>query len=434
MQTETLSINEPFVEVVTEDKMAKRKSGETPDVIMTCNSCHHETGKGKGTLKCANCSKFTHYECTRLPPYIIYTFTSSKRQYICELCAGVPEDFLRSIIDRSIIGTTESTPVLSNLNATFNETIELKVNDIHDYNEKYDLRNIIQNLTSINNLITENLSKLEKNSMNRETSNTEKEIKTVIMDEELKARLDESLSETRSLKAAEKLLMETIAEKGKKIDSLYEEKEKYSKTIIEQQKEIFSLKQSLGEVDVRESSSCGLIDALKQQIREYSARVENLEGKLEKLIEEKTVLTNEISTSRQLMVSSFPSTSQPNFTAPKPKIILMHDSICGPITEGICSKENIITKKVWAPHLINVQEEIENLEENVDVIAIHAMTNDLKHKEVDELVNKLSDVVDQSLEKANKVVISTIINRHDDPVLSAKASAINANTKLKYLK
>ena len=43
------------------------------------------------------------------------------------------------------------------------------------------------------------------------------------------------------------------------------------------------------------------------------------------------------------------------------------------------------------------------------------------------------DVIEKALQKAKKVVFSTIISRDDEPFLDAKAAAVNASIKLKYM-
>ena len=97
------------------------------------------------------------------------------------------------------------------------------------------------------------------------------------------------------------------------------------------------------------------------------------------------------------------------------------------------SKENVTVSKIWAPKLKDVQREVDILEENVDVIAIHSMTNDLGDCSVDEIVNLVIDVAEKCCLKAKKVVISSIVNRDDNILMDTKAEAVNANIKLKFV-
>ena len=107
--------------------------------------------------------------------------------------------------------------------------------------------------------------------------------------------------------------------------------------------------------------------------------------------------------------------------------------MCGKINNTLCSRENINVHKIWAPKIENVLEEIDALDENIDVIVIHSMTNDLQDKNVDDLVDLTSTAVDKGLCKAKKVVISSIINRDDDLLISTKAAAVNAIIRFKFV-
>ena len=122
-----------------------------------------------------------------------------------------------------------------------------------------------------------------------------------------------------------------------------------------------------------------------------------------------------------------------NLLPQTPKVILMHDSMCGKINNTLLSKEMVSVEKVWAPTLPDVLNTIENMVDNVDAIAIHSMTNDLKERNVDEITDLAEQVIEHALQKANKVVITTIVNRDDDPLLNSKASAVNGNIKFKFI-
>ena len=141
---------------------SKKKSS----IETLCGGCDREATKGRGSLKSTNCTKRIHFECTNLPPYMIFTLSSTKRQYTCEKCAEPPEDFLRSIINRNIVATNH---VLTHDNKTQENSLESKITEIHEYIEKYDLHNIahqiqeaLNKMYTVNNKIMENVSKWEK--------------------------------------------------------------------------------------------------------------------------------------------------------------------------------------------------------------------------------------------------------------------------------
>lgn len=57
-----------------------------------CNVCHLE--ETDCMIPCHSCSKQTHYLCTDLPPYALYTLKTSQQSYTCQKCVAVPEEFL----------------------------------------------------------------------------------------------------------------------------------------------------------------------------------------------------------------------------------------------------------------------------------------------------------------------------------------------------
>ena len=44
-------------------------------------------------IQCSNCQNWTHYLCSKLPAYQLFTLINSTRRYTCENCAKVPTDF-----------------------------------------------------------------------------------------------------------------------------------------------------------------------------------------------------------------------------------------------------------------------------------------------------------------------------------------------------
>ena len=126
------------------------------------------------------------------------------------------------------------------------------------------------------------------------------------------------------------------------------------------------------------------------------------------------------------------ATNQNNIDEKKPMVILFHDSLCKDINETILSNENIDTNKIWAPTLPEVQEKLEEIDKT-DVIVIEPLTRHLKDMEIDSLISLISETVDKCTQKADHVIISTIIKRDDDEEIGVKAEIINANMKYKYL-
>ena len=181
-----------------------------------------------------------------------------------------------------------------------------------------------------------------------------------VNDEEgLQNKLKVASEDIRTIKVAEKLLIETLNEKDKYLKNMYDEKEKSIKCIDLKHKRIQTLenenvslnKQCLAD-DEKEKGKNGLIEALKSQLKEYANRVSVLESKLDQTRINRD--TTETSAAAQ--------EHRPPPLTPA-SAILFHDSMCGKINSTICSKENIEVQKIWAPKLANVLEEVEEVEE-----------------------------------------------------------------------
>ena len=71
-------------------------------------------------------------------------------------------------------------------------------------------------------------------------------------------------------------------------------------------------------------------------------------------------------------------------------------------------------------------------EANAKVIVLEAWTRDLERLEVEEINQRIVDIVEKALTKAEKVVVSTIINRTDVRDIDLKLNSVNSFINLKY--
>ena len=114
-------------------------------------------------------------------------------------------------------------------------------------------------------------------------------------------------------------------------------------------------------------------------------------------------------------------------------VILFHDSLCKNIKPTILINEKLTTKKIWAPTPDDIQKEITQISK-AEVIVVQSLTRTLNtDSSVSEIINQTAETVEMCLERADKVVISSIINRDDDPLVNAQGELVNANLKFKYL-
>ena len=114
------------------------------------------------------------------------------------------------------------------------------------------------------------------------------------------------------------------------------------------------------------------------------------------------------------------------------KVIILHDSLCGKINETILSRENVKTKKIWAPNFEEMEKTLDEIE-HTEVIVVQAFTRDLDNLEVNEMNDRINEIVIKALTKAQKVVVNTIVNREDIQHVGVKAELVNARIKYMYL-
>ena len=157
-------------------------------------------------------------------------------------------------------------------------------------------------------------------------------------------------------------------------------------------------------------------DLLEKQLQDQKATNNSLEQNLSMALRRAKPDTGTSSTRTQQESESSDADA---------RVVILHDSLCKEINNTILSREDVTTKKVWAPDLEAMLSAIETLEKT-EVIVIQALTRDLLSKSVDEIGVRLGEVVDKALQKSTKVVISLLLRRTDSKKAGLKAGLVNA--------
>ena len=118
--------------------------------------------------------------------------------------------------------------------------------------------------------------------------------------------------------------------------------------------------------------------------------------------------------------------------AEKDVVIILHDSMCKRVNPTLLSKEKIEVKKVWAPDMNKMEEALDRV--NSNVVVLESWTRDLERMEVADINQRIRDIVSKALTKAEKVVITTIINRTDVRDIDLKVDSVNSFIKLNYMR
>ena len=75
----------------------KRDSVNTNNtgILSKCGSCDLPASKKrKDVLYCHKCNGLVHFNCSRLPIYMLFSYSTSSKKYVCEDCSIPTEDFL----------------------------------------------------------------------------------------------------------------------------------------------------------------------------------------------------------------------------------------------------------------------------------------------------------------------------------------------------
>ena len=166
----------------------------------------------------------------------------------------------------------------------------------------------------------------------------------------------------------------------------------------------------------------GTIGMLNEQLNETRSRIKNLEA------------VQNVDRSGVQGISFFNQSVEECINPiVDPKVLLLHDSLCRNINNTILSRENVETEKIWAPSLGEMVEAIEQVEDNVDVIVLEALTRDVTDTNCETMVALIDNAVEKACSKAKKVVVNSIVSRDDNDTVKIKAEMINATIKFKFL-
>ena len=111
-------------------------------------------------------------------------------------------------------------------------------------------------------------------------------------------------------------------------------------------------------------------------------------------------------------------------------VVILHDSLCKNINDTIMSREKVNVKKVWAPDMVHMDAALDDV--HAKVIVLQAWTRDVSKLSVEDMNEKIVEVINKALTKAEKVVVSTIVNRNDIADINLKVNTVNASLLLKY--
>jgi hypothetical protein len=484
--------SQPAAQLQSQTAKPPRRISEIAPSI--CPICESEATKKKGdvdVLKCSSCGCLVHFACTNLPPYQLYKYKTTASKFSCEICVNTPEQFLTDMVTKlcqvcecKVINELPIAPPPTVLPAVDNryDILENKVNELSVVLEKFDLQSLSDKLSQLgsklettNNNMTANVKYIEK----MKTDTVQRKPDELCVYEDHLKEAEKSRNDLASLQKeldasnnSNELLMSTITERDRTVNSLRERLEntlvkhrekdqrisaldkenmqiKHDNTVLHNEKvdvtEQWSLKtetllsereqfsQSLDEttnqLNKANSSNATYVEVnalLKKQIEEVTDLNKSLKESLDRFSVQRTVGTSRQRTNEETANTDNDEGEDDG----QADVVILHDSLCKGINNTIMGREKVSVRKVWAPDLAHMDTALDDI--NAKVIVLQAGTRDINKIEVEEMNEKIVDLVDKALTKADKVVISTIVNRDDIVDINLKVNSVNCFMLLTY--
>ena len=325
-------------------------------------------------------------------------------------------------------------------------------NMLHDIEEtlgvlkKINLIEYFHNIQETNEALISKFSKMEERYANLEKKlvskfELHKEEMSMIVNQKDEEHdlttLNELKNAISSLSAQNDLLMGEVDEKNRSMAKLATDN-KHLVAVIKEKEEI--IHRMIQKHDASKENNEPIIK-LELVIKDLEKRLDLLVTKNESLEELNKSLKDHLETTRSFLSgrnghNATELSPDPEKLAGKPQkandVILLGDSMLkGLKADWLLKNEGRVTKIKFAPTLQEAKQELQSITET-NCIMLHCGTNDAKSTSIDEMVELTKECVDTACQKAEKVVLSTIIPRYDDSNLKLKIQLFNARIAEMY--
>ena len=79
------------------------KAKNSENTRFSCRSCSVDCIEGENSIQCHECKSWTHYNCSKLPPYQLFLYETTQRKYTCEFCADIDEEIIKEYMTKEEI-------------------------------------------------------------------------------------------------------------------------------------------------------------------------------------------------------------------------------------------------------------------------------------------------------------------------------------------
>ncbi len=398
-----------------------------------CISCGRTSTKKDRVFECSKCKKLTHYHCTKLPAYAIYSLKSSKRQYVCATCSDPPDEYVK------VYDTTEDEEKVTTKEVVNDLFVEIK--RVADAVAKFDVQKVMESFQERIKLLDQVDSKLEVKVKAMETKLLEKlcERSTVAaaaekvpcacepnaaLEEQLKAKeseislLNDELGDAKKVKLnlerKNKDLMDQVTflrNEGTKISTnLKQNADSYTTLKTEhdtQMKQMFAARSEINTLKVHLTDRDKTIHVLKNDKVDLSSKLDGLIQQFNTLKE----LMNDVAKPQMENQRAATTTDDEG----DPDVIILHDSLFKSVkADGLMRREKQKVLLKWTPKLSNALETVTAMQEKPKVVMLHSGTNDLADMDENEngMLESIKSIYDVLEARGIKFVYSFILPRN----------------------
>lgn len=226
-------------------------SSQTQGLTSPCSGCGKLASKKEHVFDCSKCPQLTHFTCSKLPAYAIYSIKSSKRQYVCASCSCPPAEYVQLYDQVKDEEKTTTKEVISDVFAeikrvgdsvskfdleTMMETLQERARAIDSIDTKLEVKikametRIVEKLSSSMSSLpipTSTAVPCECEHLKRQLTTKESEVS--LLQDELKEadkrvvesdrRLKEATMELKNLKAEKGVICKNLSESSSSLES-----------------------------------------------------------------------------------------------------------------------------------------------------------------------------------------------------------------------
>ena len=396
----------------------------------------------------------------------------------------MPEAFLTGLVTnicggREAKDTAEPTNISSALDTRY-DILESKVNSLSVTLEKFDIQCLAEDLTNLGSKLESTNNNMISNIKAVGQLGVDPEKNQSVLIEELQEKLKQQrkdleftqkeLSATRN---SNELLLKIVGERDTSITTLRDrlersitksgEKDKHIAILELETKSLSTLNAGmtgersdlLEQWSLKVQASNRERDGFAQQLEESNGRYRDIENEHKTLLESSSLLKEQLkevtkinkslknskdhhnyhpaddeSSRRERDGDNDDNNSESGRSDESEEVVILHDSLCRKVNNTLLSREKVQVRKVFSPDFDAMEETLDNTQSKV--IVLESLTRDLHRMNIDDIKQRIDDVVSKALTKADKVVISTIVNRKDIADIDIKAGRVNLYIEEKY--